>query len=707
MKVELAMLNRILSSIFIAMLVLAFIPVPQSYAATSKSVYMVPPKYIYDTTNATIGTRFNVTVWINSTTYPWNLMMWQIWMTYDDNLINVSQVFVSNKWPVVAYPNGYLGGRNWDPQYVFYAQAGGAIGNPTYYNLAPGSGALMIGDLLMDNYAVDAAKKVCTVEFTIKQLPANPGEKLSCTIGINNDQSFFYDTAGPVADVGIQDGYYEISRPGVPPPQRTLTINSATGGTTTPPAGPHTYNNGTTVPVTAYPSSGFTFGHWTLDSQVISSNPTNVLMDADHVLTPTFTLIPTNRTRLFVDPPEIIDPTMVPSSIFNINITVDDVSDMKVCIFNLTYDTNVLGWAGIKLLRIGGQLPKANVEADDDHGFIWAKLTYTTPITTADPTPLIQITFHVENLGATILGLRDTELLDSLGNPIDHDAYDGFFMSLIRDIAVTNVVPSRTWAYQGWPVNIAITVKNLGNISETFDLNAFYDSNLIDTTTVVDLLPNTERTVIINWDTSTVGEGTYTIKGEAPLVPFELNTTNNVYIDGTVQILTVIRDVAVTNVVTEQNWAYQGWLVHVNVTAENLGEITETFNVTLFYDGNTIGMYTVVNLAPHTALLIDFAWNTSTAQACHNYTLTAEASEIPYEFDTTNNIYVDGKVKIYLLGDVNGDGIVNMLDLYQEGLAFGYSRGEPGYNVYADVDRNGIVNMIDMYIVARNFGNSC
>jgi hypothetical protein len=104
---------------------------------------------------------------------------------------------------------------------------------------------------------------------------------------------------------------------------------------------------------------------------------------------------------------------------------------------------------------------------------------------------------------------------------------------VIRDVAITNVAPSTSWTYQGSPVNISITAKNLGNsVSETFDVTAYYDGNLIGTSQVTDLPQNTETTVTITWDTSGVSAGSYTIKGEATLVPYELNTTNNIYIDG-------------------------------------------------------------------------------------------------------------------------------------------------------------------------------
>jgi hypothetical protein len=681
---------------------------PLSSATPTKTVYVDPPKVIYDIHNATLGTRFNVTVWISSSSYPWKLMMWQVYTKFNDDLINVTEVWVDTpgKWVIHAWPNDYLEGRSWDPDYIFYNTAGGFIGNPTYYHLGSGSGALMIGDLLMSDKSITATKKLCTIEFEIVRLPEE-GQTLSCVLNIDNSDTFFYDSQGKITDLTIQDGYYEISYPGLPPPQRMLTINSAVGGSTVPPTGTYTYNNGTLVTITAYPNAGYLFSHWILDAQTNTSNPINILMDRDYELTPVFTLMPTNESRIFVDPPEIIDPTMVPSSTFAINITIDDVVNMQVCTFNLTYDTNVLSWAGIKLIRVSGQLPKANVECNDDAGYIWAKLTYTSPVSTVEPLALFEIIFHVENLGSSILDLHDTEILDSGSDPVDHDVYDGFFMSLIRDVAIINVIPSRAWAYQGWPVNIAVKVKNLGNISETFNVEVYYDDDLIGTATVTNLAPNEELDLVIPWNTSGVEEGTYTIRAEAGVVPYEIDTSNNVYVDGTVQILTVIRDVAVTEVVVEQNWAYKGWLVQVNVTVENLGEVAETFNVALYYDGHLVNTYDIIGLTPHTSFVVSFMWNTSSAEPCHNYTLSAEASEVPYEYDTTNNIYVDGAVKLRLMGDVNEDGLVNMLDLYEVSLSFGFFKGDPEFNMYADINKDGFINMLDLYLVAQNFGNAC
>jgi len=708
MKTIFKLRKHLLTLFSTLVLILSFTNIRIAHCPPTITIYLDPQNYIYDITNATIGTTFNVTVWVSSDTYPWKLMMWQVYLTWNDDLINVTQVWgeVTGDWTYRAWPNDNFDGRNWDPEYVFYKKVGGMIGNPYYYHLGPGQAALKICDTRYSDLDVTAPKKLCAIEFKIVKLPER-GETLSCILGINNIDTFLYDSEGEISGVVKQDGYYEISYPAPPPPKRTLIINSAIGGTTVPKAGTYLYDQGTIVTVTAYPDYGYTFSHWTLDGNTVTNNPIEVLMDTDHVLTPTFVLAPTNKTRIFINPNEIIDPTMTPCSTFQINVTIDNVANMKTCIFNLTYNTNVLSWAGINLVRISGQLPTANVECNDDYGYIWMKLTYKTPIYTVSPQAIVAITFHVEQLGTSLLDLNSTQILDVNGDPIEHDAFDGFFMSLIRDIAVISVSPSRSWVYQGWPVNITVVVKNLGNISETFDVKAYYGDNLIGTSSVTNLLPNTETSVVIPWDTSTVPEGEYIIKGEAVVVPYEVNVDNNICLDGTVKILTVIRDIAVTNVTVSQNWAYQGWIVAINVTVRNIGETIETFNVTIYYNDTVIRIVPIENLAPNAEVILRIDWNTSLVAPCHHYLIKACATLLQYEYDESNNVFIDGIVKIRLLGDVDDDGDVDGADLYYVAKAFGAFEGTPGWNPYADVDGNKRIDARDLWIVAKNFGRYC
>jgi hypothetical protein len=57
-----------------------------------------------------------------------------------------------------------------------------------------------------------------------------------------------------------------------------------------------------------------------------------------------------------------------------------------------------------------------------------------------------------------------------------------------------------------------------------------------------------------------------------------------------------------------------------------------------------------------------------------------------------------------LVTDVNGNGTVNIKDLFIISKAFGSKLDEPRWNPHADTDGDKIINIIDMY--ARDFGKT-
>lgn len=417
--------------------------------------------------------------------------------------------------------------------------------------------------------------------------------------------------------------------------------------------------------------------------------------------------------RLFVNPPEIRDPTLHPPAIIVINVSVADVRNMYDYFFKLNFDPTLLTCIGIMINRVQGETHFTPIiSIDDDIGLIKVNVTYYSPaipITSSDPLDLVTITFQLNALGSSTLHLSETELSDPSGGMIPHTDQDGLIMVVVRDVAVTSVAPENSWVYAGWTTHIIVKVKNMGNITETFNVHALYNSNSIGTTTVTGLAPNTESTLGFTWDTTGIPEGNYTISANADPVPYEYNLTNNILVDGKVFILTHIHDVAITNVTANRVWVYQGWLVNVTVTAQNLGEFSETFDVNCSYDGNLIGTVNVASLAAASSITLTFKWNTATAPYCHNYTISGAASVVPYEFDTTNNIFNDGKVKVRIMGDVNGDGKVNILDVSATAQAFGSYLGDPSgrWNPDCDFNQDNKVNILDIVIVARNFGMAC
>jgi hypothetical protein len=251
-----------------------------------------------------------------------------------------------------------------------------------------------------------------------------------------------------------------------------------------------------------------------------------------------------------------------------------------------------------------------------------------------------------------------------------------------------------------------VTAANLGIFRlETFNVTAYRGSTAIGITTVTDLPPMTNTTLMFAWDTTGIPAGDYAISARASVVPLETNLTNNYLSDGTVHV--VAPDVAVVSVHPDMNIVYQSWKINVTVVVQNQGLLPTDFSVTTFYDTTAIGTKSVSSLAAGANATLIFGWDTATAPYCHNYTISAHATILPGEIDTADNVLADGKVKVRILGDVNGDGTVNVLDLIAASNAFSSYPGYPNYNFYADINRDGRINVLDMIIVATHLGLHC
>jgi PKD repeat protein len=606
--------------------------------------------------------------------------------------------------------------------------------------------------------------------------------------------------------------------------QSVLFTSTVSGGT-----GVYTlqwFENGSSVPGATMSTWNFTPGM--VGSYTVFLNVTDSSGNTTVSNTITITVLPPlTGAKIYVDPSQIIDLAMGPGSTFSINITVANVESLSECVFNLTYDPQVLIWIGFDFLPVGSQYPTAILTGNTITGFAWISLYYSTP-TVALSNPIARLRFLVNSYGISPFNLTDTVLLDASNNSITHNEFDGFFANIIRHVAVINVVPALSWLYQTWTDNINITVANLGNVTENFNVTALYNSTVIGTVPVTGLTPNSQTTVVIPWNTTGVPQGNYTITGEASFVPYEtyFNTTNKVYTDGIVEVLTIIhqiaitavtptvawayvnstvpinvtaadtgnatesftvtaysdgtaigtlpvtnlaagtsevltfywdtagitvegnyttsaiastvpfeynismnylvggqvmiltqiRDVEIINVTAPRNWAYQGEITNITVTAENDGQVIESFNVTVSYDTILMGNVSVINLAPGANISEVFSLNTTGLTLYHNYTISGQASIVPFEFNTTNNYFADGTITVRLVGDVTGEGKVSGDDLIIIAAAFGsYGPGGPNFmypgmpasprwNPYADMNGDNKISGDDLILAAKNFG---
>jgi hypothetical protein len=199
----------------------------------------------------------------------------------------------------------------------------------------------------------------------------------------------------------------------------------------------------------------------------------------------------------------------------------------------------------------------------------------------------------------------------------------------------------------------------------------------------------TNVTITGNTNLTDLSEGSHNI------IVFANDTFGNMGASHRVYFCTLIRDVAVINVTLEQDWAYHGWTLEVEITVMNKGNISETFMVEAYYDSDLIGGTTVENLPPGDAVIAIILWNTRTVATCTNHTISAVISPVPYELNLEDNQYSDGTVKIRRLGDVNDDGDVDEKDVILAVEAYNSKPGQPRWNLYADFDRDNYISIYD------------
>jgi hypothetical protein len=61
---------------------------------------------------------------------------------------------------------------------------------------------------------------------------------------------------------------------------------------------------------------------------------------------------------------------------------------------------------------------------------------------------------------------------------------------------------------------------------------------------------------------------------------------------------------------------------------------------------------------------------------------------------------------VALVGDVNGDGKVNLKDAFAISKAFGATQSSERWNPNADLNGDNIINLLDLYIVRAHFGQT-
>jgi hypothetical protein len=136
-------------------------------------------------------------------------------------------------------------------------------------------------------------------------------------------------------------------------------------------------------------------------------------------------------------------------------------------------------------------------------------------------------------------------------------------------------------------------------------------------------------------------------------------------------------------------------------TVENQGSGPETFNVTLYANSTAVDAQTVT-LAGGGSKTVFLVWNTS-GSPMGGYNISACASSVPNETKTVDSSLSGGMIYVSMPGDLNGDGVVNILDAIILSNAFLATPGSLNWNPNADLNGDDVVNILDCIIFAEYF----
>jgi len=158
-------------------------------------------------------------------------------------------------------------------------------------------------------------------------------------------------------------------------------------------------------------------------------------------------------------------------------------------------------------------------------------------------------------------------------------------------------------------------------------------------------------------------------------------------------------DIAIISVTPARDRTYLGLSINVTVVVKNQGGMSATFSVTAYYNQSTIGTKSVTSLAPDASVALIFTWNTTGVNVDH-YVISANATTVPFETDITNNSLTDGTIYVKKLGDINGDGKVDILDGVL--LSANYARPVEEFPD-GDINGDGEINVLDAVLLATNW----
>jgi len=175
--------ESVASTLVILMITLALtstLTTLQVYAHPATRAYVNPPKVVYDMTNGTVGTLFNLTVRVEGVD---DMKTWQVKVYFNDSIINVTRWYEPT----------------WDPTYVFYGKGTLPVPAPPKVAYGPGGWA-GVGSALFPAPSEPGGGftgngLLCIIQFNVTATPPE-GQTYSCAFNITSPQETFWVKVG-------------------------------------------------------------------------------------------------------------------------------------------------------------------------------------------------------------------------------------------------------------------------------------------------------------------------------------------------------------------------------------------------------------------------------------------------------------------------------------------------------------------------------
>jgi len=228
---------------------------------------------------------------------------------------------------------------------------------------------------------------------------------------------------------------------------------------------------------------------------------------------------------------------------------------------------------------------------------------------------------------------------------------------LQHDVAVTSVFPSFNTAIQSQTVGVTVNLADYGSNNETVAVSIFFNSTLVATRTNIPVFLNYfYNQVFIQFDTSSIQPGTYTVSATAILAT-DQNLSNNSLSDGQVTILpgpklttTPTSGSLGTKVLVQGTGFATNQYGSPNQVLVTFDDMFEGFMTTT--TGNFSFTMNVPNAEPGVHQIK--AFDSTNVHASANFTVLAQPGSLAVTITVGALFFPGDKADIYALTSVNG-----------------------------------------------------